>query len=146
MEITSSFRKMSGERPTKVRKTKKNDTITPQPAISIEMAEPLTPEEETLNVEDGRGRSRQLTVTDSDVPFEFLPPNKKEEILKAEKIRESLERQIREKEESSSKKAKTLLGVFIGAGIGLYIAYLVKDKLFSPAVEAAIEAAASETQ
>lgn len=128
---------MSEERPTKIRKSKRGDTVS-KPEVVVEMAEPVeTPEIE----EDGKLRKRQLTSTD--VPFEFLPANVKEELIRRQELEEQ-ERIVSElRNAQNTKKAKTLLGIFIGAGIGMYVAYLVKDKLFSPAMEAAIESASS---
>ena len=128
---------MSEERPTKIRKSKRGDTVS-KPEVVVEMAEPVeTPEIE----EDGKLRKRQLTSTD--VPFEFLPANVKEDLIRRQELEEQ-ERIVSElRNAQNTKKAKTLLGIFIGAGIGMYVAYLVKDKLFSPAMEAAIESASS---
>ncbi len=128
---------MSEERPTKIRKSKRGDTVS-KPEVVVEMAEPVeTPEVE----EEGKLRRRQLTS--SDVPFEFLPANVKEEILKKQELEEQERLAAELRNIQNTRKAKTLLGIFIGAGIGMYVAYLVKDKLFSPAMEAAIESASS---
>lgn len=128
---------MSEDRPTKIRKSKRGDTVS-KPDITVEMAEPV---EKPDIEEDGKLRRRQLTSTD--VPFEFLPANVKEDILHKQKIEEELRIASELKNAENARKARTLLGVFIGAGIGMYVAYLVKDKLFSPAMEAAIESASS---
>ena len=123
---------MSGERASKVRKTRRNDTVD-KPDTVVEMAEPIKEPEE----ESGKNRLRQLSV--DEVPFEFLSWEKKEEILKQKRLEEEAEAERELKNAQSSKKAKALLGIFIGAGIGMWAAYLFKEKLFSPTVAAAIE-------
>lgn len=122
------------ERPTKVRKNKRSDTIA-KPEVVIEMAEPVTTKKE--DEEGTRNRTRQLTVEEA--PFEFLTPQQKEELIKAEQqmIREAEEREANEKE--NAKKARVMLGLVLGAGLGMFAAYLVKKNLFSATVEAAIE-------
>lgn len=126
---------MSEERPSKVRKSRRTDTIN-KPDTVVEMAEPLP---EPTKEEEGKGRNRQLTT--DNVPFEFLPPAEREEILQAKIRRDMAEEVKREQDELNGAKAKAILGIFIGAGIGMWAAYLLKDKLFPPAVAAAIEAA-----
>ena len=122
----------------KVRKTKRSDTVS-KPEVTVQIAEPVTDIKKEQEEERTRNRSRQLNV--EAVPFEFLPSQQKEEILFNEHLEEMKRLEEAEREAKNSKKAKALLGVFIGAGLGMWLAYLVKDKLFSPAVEAAVEAA-----
>lgn len=123
---------MEGEPPVKRRRTNKQKE-TDKPTIVTEIAEPLEREE---GEERGRNRIRQLTIDEP--PFEFLPADVKAKIEQTnERIAlEELEKQ--ETEKNAKLKAKTLLGVFIGAGIGMYFAYLVKNKFF-PAVETAAQ-------
>jgi deoxyhypusine synthase len=117
-----------------VRKTKRSDTVA-KPDVTIEMAEPIKKEEE----DDGaRNRTRQLTV--EEVPFEFLSQQQKDEVLKEQALREMTETLEKIKDHENSKKAKVLLGLVIGAGLGMFAAYLVKKNLFSVTVEAALEA------
>ena len=114
---------MSGEPPSKRRKTNKSRE-SERPPIITEMAQPIEEREE--EEDRGRGRTRQLTV--DEVPFDFLPPETKAK-LEEEAVREVLEElEQKETEEKAKFKAKTLLGLFIGAGLGMYFAYLVKDK------------------
>lgn len=121
---------MSGEPPAKRRRTNKNKD-SEKPPITTEIAEPLVQEEEE---ERGRSRTRQLTV--DEVPFEFLSADAKAKI-EEEQIRRIFEEEEKKIAEDKAKlKAKTLLGLFIGAGIGMYFAYLMKGKFFS-AVETA---------
>ena len=123
------------ERPTKVRKTKRSDTVS-KPDVVIEMAEPVTTKKE--EEEGARNRTRQLTI--EEVPFEFLTPQQKEKkILEADAERYR-EEQLRNKELENNNKAKVLLGLVLGAGLGMFAAYLVKKNLFSETVEAALEA------
>lgn len=122
------------ERPTKVRKTRKTDTVA-KPDVSIEMAEPVSKKEDD---EGTRNRTRQLNV--DEVPFEFLLPAQKEAILHEAKIAELISVEELKNDAENAKKAKILLGFVIGAGLGLCTAYLVKRNLLTPAVEAAIDA------
>ena len=122
------------ERPTKVRKTRKTDTVA-KPDVSIEMAEPVSKKEDD---EGTRNRTRQLNV--DEVPFEFLLPAQKEAILHEAKIAELISVEELKNDAANAKKAKILLGFVIGAGLGLCTAYLVKRNLLTPAVEAAIDA------
>jgi hypothetical protein len=122
------------ERPTKVRKTRKTDTVT-KPDVSIEMAEPVSKKEDD---EGARNRTRQLNV--DEVPFEFLLPAQKEAVLQEAEIFERVSVEKLKKDAENAKKAKILLGFVIGAGLGLCTAYLVKKNLLTPAVEAAIDA------
>lgn len=128
---------MNSERPTKVRKSKRTDTID-KPDMIVEMAEPIKREQ---TEDEGKGRLRQCTV--DEIPYDFLPPDKKRDIEAHEAHLARTEAERAQKEANDTKRAKTLLGVFIGAGIGMYVAYLVKDKLFSPTVAAAIESVSS---
>lgn len=122
---------MSGEPPTKRRKTKNKEL----PNISIEVAEPApAPEEDVPGP-----RQRQCNL--SEMPFEFLTPAEKAEVEHAIKLEEQAIAEKLEKENEDSKKAKTLLGVFIGAGIGMWFAYILRDKLFSKTVVKAVESA-----
>lgn len=122
------------ERPTKVRKTRKADTI--KPDVSIEMAEPVAKKDED---EGARGRTRQLNV--DEVPFEFLSSAQKHAIAVEAAEAELLAVERQQEENANAKKARILLGFVIGAGLGVCAAYLVKKNLFSPALEAAITAA-----
>jgi hypothetical protein len=127
------------ERPTKVRKTKRSDTVS-KPDVTIEMAEPLPKKEE----DDGaKNRTRQLNV--EEVPFDFLTPQQKEELLKEYELAEEERRQKEFSEQQNSKKAKVLLGFIVGAGLGICAAYLVKKNLLGPVTEAALEAVSNAT-
>lgn len=123
------------ERPTKVRKTKRSDTIV-KPEVVIEMAEPVTTKKEEQ--ESTRNRTRQLTVDEA--PFEFLTPQQKEEHLKAEEELSRALEEAFEKNQENKKKARIMLGLVIGTGLGMFAAYLVKKNLFSVTAEAALEA------
>lgn len=123
------------ERPTKVRKNKRSDTIA-KPDVVVEMAEPVTTKKE--DDEGARNRTRQLTVEDA--PFEFLTPQQKEERLKAEEELGRLLEEAFAKNQENKKRARIMLGLVIGAGLGMVAAYLVKKNLFSATVEAALEA------
>lgn len=125
----------------KVRKTKRTDTIS-KPEVTVQVAEPVP--ENKKEEEDGiKNRTRQLNV--DTVPFEFLPQHQKEEILVQAHLDELQEQEAQLKEQENSKKARALLGVFIGAGLGMWLAYTVKGKLFSPAVKAVIDTVAEES-
>ena len=127
---------MSGERPSNVRKNRRGDTVSQAPETVIEIAEPVTPQEDERDSEPST-RPRRLTV--DEVPFDFLSAEDKEKILRErERIEEEARRKLQE-DQINSKRAKALLGVFIGAGIGMYAAYLMKGRLFSPAVERVLE-------
>lgn len=118
---------MSGEPPAKRRKLKSRDA---PPNVTVEVAEPTPKEEDVPGT-----RQRQCALNTDELPYEFLTPEKRRSI-------EEHEARLAEKEEKNSKKAKALLGIFIGAGFGMWIAYMVKGKLFSPAAEAVLENAA----
>lgn len=78
------------ERPTKVRKTKRADTIA-KPDVTIEMAEPVPTKREEKE-DTAQNRNRQLNV--DALPFEFLTPDQKEEVIrqKEEELHRVLDR------------------------------------------------------
>lgn len=126
----------------KVRKTKRTDTIS-KPEVTVQVAEPV-PENKKEEEEDGvKNRTRQLNV--DTVPFEFLPQHQKEEILAQARLDELQEQEAQLKEQENNKKARALLGVFIGAGLGMWLAYTVKGRLFSPAVKSVIDTVVDES-
>lgn len=122
---------MNGEPPAKRRKTKNKEL----PSVSVEVAEPVPPTEEEVP----GPRQRQCNLTE--IPYEFLTPSEKDEVDRTAAERERAAVEHAEKEKNDSKKARALLGVFIGAGIGMWAAYMLKGKLFSRSVEAAVESA-----
>ena len=122
------------ERPAKVRKTKRSDTVS-KPDVVIEMAEPVTTKKED---DDGaRNRTRQLTV--EDVPYAFLTPQQKEEVDREQEENRRQREEFYKRDKEEARKMKVLLGLALGAGLGMFAAYLVKRNLFTDAVEAAVE-------
>lgn len=121
----------------KKRKLNRKAGISEPPTVTVQIAEPVDTENRMETEEEEREKKRNGRQCNLDeIPFEFLPEREREAI----RMKEDVERQLKESEDSAnSKKAKTLLGIFIGAGIGMYLAYIVKDKFFSPAVVSAIE-------
>lgn len=128
---------MNSEPPTKRQKTAKKKT-NQLPDVSVQMAVPLTYEDTEPNMEveeeGGRRTARQCTL--GEVPREFLPEPLRQKLDEEE--REALEAEALQAQRDS-KKAKAIAGVFIGAGIGMFLAYMLKDKIFGLAIKEVVE-------
>lgn len=122
---------MQEERPAKSRKLRKNDV----PTTTVEMAEPVE-----KPVEEPATKVRQLTV--DAVPFDFLSEEEQNKFRAAAEQNRKENEARKKEEEANAKRARSLLGIFIGVGVGMYAAYLVKGKFFTPKLETVLNTAA----
>ena len=107
--------------PTKTKKRSRKEIARPE--VVLEIAEPADQHEETEKPRFGR----QCNV--DEVPYEFLDNQTKAQI-DAMLAEETLKEKLKEVEDAkNAKKAKTILGLFIGAGLGMFLAYTARRHL-----------------
>jgi hypothetical protein len=107
--------------PSKTRKRKLKDTSRPE--VSIEMAEGVNNKE----TEDRPRVGRQCNL--DDIPYDLLSPEIKQQVdeIVNETEKEALKK--KKEEEANIDRARTILGVFLGAGLGFFLAYTARNHI-----------------